>query len=54
MVVLVILMGDCQSACTTDDYDPRLEKSEAIEYNGERFIISDIISFEKQATFAKV
>ena len=45
--------------CTSDanidnDGRKRMEQSTAIEYDGRRFIISDKISFENQATFTKV
>ena len=54
-------MGECQTICTSDAFvskerghPDRMEQSTAIEYDGRKFIISDKISFENQATFTKV
>ena len=53
-------MGECQTMCCTydgnvqRDHNPMMEQSSAIEYNGQKFIISDKINFESQATFTKV
>jgi hypothetical protein len=48
-------MGECQSACNSEEsIRAALEQSIRIEYNGERFIMPEHFSFDKQATFAKV
>jgi hypothetical protein len=47
-------MGECQSACGFGEEDKIEADRTAIEYNGERFIISKEIQFDRQTTFAKV
>lgn len=48
-------MGECQSACNSDEtLRAAMEQSIRIEYNGERFIMPEQFSFDKQATFSKV
>jgi hypothetical protein len=50
-------MGECQTICTSEHeatQERNMEESTSIEYDGRRFIISNGISFEKQATFGKI
>lgn len=48
-------MGECQSVCTSEEaVRGAMEQSIRIEYNGERFIMPEKFTFDKQATFTKV
>jgi hypothetical protein len=33
---------------------PKIEESLRIEYDGQKFILPEVIAFDKQSTFAKV
>lgn len=49
------IMGECQSTCNSEEaVRSAMEQSIRIEYNGERFIMPEKFTFDKQATFTKV
>lgn len=49
------IMGECQSTCNSEEaVRGALEQSVRIEYNGERFIMPEKFTFDKQTTFTKV